>query len=97
MNKPQGIIDIEVADGVFSALAHPARRQILLAVHARGTSKAGEIAQRFKCSWPTISRHLAELVKTGLLKVERNGRERLYSTDAALVRDVLTKWSRYFK
>lgn len=97
MTRPQGTADIEVADSVFSALAHPARRQILLSVHLRGTAKAGEIARRFECSWPTISRHLAELVKSGLLKVERSGRERIYATDDRLVRDVLTKWSRHFK
>ena len=96
MTKPKGIEEVEIADSVFAALAHPARRQILLSVHYRGTCNAGEIASRFECSWPTTSRHLATLVKSGLLDVSRNGRERAYSTNTKLLRSVLTKWAGYF-
>jgi DNA-binding transcriptional ArsR family regulator len=96
MSEPRGIQEIELADRVFSALAHPARRQILLAVHYRGSCNAGDIARRFECSWPTTSRHLATLVKCDLLHVSRHGRERVYSSNAALVHAVLTKWADYF-
>ena len=75
MSKPEGISDVETADDVFSALAHPARRQILLSVHNRGTCTSGDIANRFDCSWPTTSRHLAKLVETELLSVSKIGRE----------------------
>ena len=96
MAKPQGIEDVELADAVFSALAHPVRRQILLSVHYRGTCKAGEIARRFDCSWPTTSRHLATLVKSNLLTVNRQGRERVYSANAELLQGVLRRWAGYF-
>ncbi len=96
MGKPKGIQEIEVADEVFSSLAHPARRQILLSVHYRGECKAGDIAARFECSWPTTSRHLATLVKCDLLKVETVGRQRVYSTNSRLLEDTLTKWAEYF-
>ena len=96
MPKPVGISDVETADDVFSALAHPARRQILLSVHYRGTCKAGDIAHRFDCSWPTTSRHLAKLVETGLLSVSKSGRERVYSANSKLLSDVLRKWAGYF-
>lgn len=95
-NRPRAIREIELADAVFSALAHPARRQILLSVHYRGTCRAGDIARRFECSWPTTSRHLATLVTSGLLKVERSGRERVYSANAALLQRVLAQWAGYF-
>jgi DNA-binding transcriptional ArsR family regulator len=94
--KPKGIREVELADAVFAALAHPARRQILLSVHYRGTCKAGEIARRFECSWPTTSRHLAKLVSSGLLDVETVGRERFYSANAKRVQDILQKWSHHF-
>ena len=97
MAKPKGIKDIEVADEVFGALAHPARRQILLSVHYRGACKAGDIADRFDCSWPTTSRHLATLVKAGLLDVSKSGRERVYSANVEVLRDVLTGWVGYFE
>ena len=91
-----GISDVELADAVFSALAHPTRRQILLSVHYRGTARAGEIAQRFDCSWPTTSRHLATLVKSNLLSVETAGRERIYRTNAPLLRQLLNAWAHHF-
>jgi DNA-binding transcriptional ArsR family regulator len=94
--KPDGLRDVELADAVFGALAHPTRRQILLSVHYRGMARAGEIASRFDCSWPTTSRHLATLVASELLHVEQAGRERIYRANAGLLNDVLGKWAGYF-
>ena len=66
-------------EAVFSALAHPARRQILLTIHFwDGTMRAGDVANRFGHSWPTTTRHLKVLVDAGLLSHERVGRESLY-------------------
>lgn len=96
MPKPQGIADTETADDVFSALAHPARRQILLSVHYRGMCNAGDIAERFECSWPTTSRHLTKLVEAGLLSVSKNGRERVYSANSKVLGNVLRMWAQYF-
>ena len=96
MAEPKAIEDVEIADAIFAALAHPARRQILLSVHYRGTCNAGDIARRFECSWPTTSRHLAALVQSGLLEVSRNGRERIYSANTELLKQVLVKWAGYF-
>ena len=96
MSKSKALKEVEVADSVFAALAHPARRQILLSVHYRGASNAGEIANRVECSWPTTSRHLATLVASGLLDVEVIGRERIYKANARRVQSVLSKWAGYF-
>ncbi len=89
--------ELDQADAVFSALAHPARRQILLSVWYRKGASAGEIARRFDCSWPTTSRHLAKLVAAGLLTSTRVGRERHYSVSDQVVRDVLSRWLGYFE
>lgn len=97
MAKANGIKDVELADAVFAALAHPMRRQILLSVHYRTSCTAGEIAQRFDCSWPTTSRHLATLVAAGLLNVAKVGRERVYTLDAANLRELLCQWAGYFE
>ena len=96
MSKSKALKEVEVADSVFAALAHPARRQILLSVHYRGACNAGEIANRFECSWPTTSRHLATLVASGLLDVDVVGRERIYRANARCVQGVLNKWASYF-
>lgn len=94
---PRGISEVEQADTVFAALAHPARRQILLSVHYRGSARAGEIARRFECSWPTTSRHLAALVDSGLLTVERVGRERIYRANAELLVTLFERWLGYLR
>ena len=66
-------------DAVFAALDSAARRQILLILHFRGDAMtAGEIADRFSCSWPTTSRHLRKLESAQLVEVERAGREWIY-------------------
>jgi DNA-binding transcriptional ArsR family regulator len=71
-------------EAVFGALAHASRRHILLVLHHRGGSMtAGEIADRFACSWPTTTRHLRTLETAGLVRVERKGRERIYRVDRA--------------
>jgi DNA-binding transcriptional ArsR family regulator len=67
----------------MAALAHPARRQILLTIHLRGSASAGDIAARFAHKWPTTTRHLRVLEQAGLIKQLRRGRQRLYSIDKA--------------
>jgi len=80
-------------EAVFAALAHPARRQILMTVHFwGGAMAAGQIAKRFGCAWPTTTRHLRVLETAGLLSQRKVGRTRLYRLERprlALVREWL--------
>ena len=70
---------LEEWEAVFRALAHPARRQILLILHYRGGSmSAGDVAARFSHAWPTTTRHLGVLQKAGLVTRTREGREQRY-------------------
>jgi len=83
---------------IFSALAHEQRRQILLALHLRGGRvKAGDVAARFACSWPTTTRHLKVLEAAGLVSVEHEGRERFYSLDGEALERVVGGWLRHFQ
>lgn len=92
-----GLQELEENEQVFRALAHSSRRQILLVLQIRGgTMRAGELARRFACSWPTTTRHLRVLQDAGLVRVERDGRERLYSLDAKTLQRVLGGWVRHF-
>jgi DNA-binding transcriptional ArsR family regulator len=80
-------------DSVFGALAHASRRHILYVLHYRGGQMtAGEIADRFACSWPTTRHHLRILEKAGLVNVEKRGRERVYVLDAARLSSVAERW-----
>jgi DNA-binding transcriptional ArsR family regulator len=78
---------------IFTALAHPARRRILISLNfAGGEMSAGAIAGLFAHAWPTTTRHLQALEAAGLLRHERRGRTRVYALDKArlaLARDWL--------
>lgn len=88
---------LEALDQVVTALAHPARRQILLTLHFRGGSAtAGEIAGRFKHKWPTTTRHLRVLEVAGLLRQERRGRTRIYSLDQGRLA-LVSEWLAWFQ
>jgi DNA-binding transcriptional ArsR family regulator len=85
-------------DAVFTALAHPVRRRILITVYFNGGSMtAGQIAKTFEHAWPTTTRHLQVLEAAGLLQHKRQGRSRLYRINRRrleLVRDWLAWFSR---
>jgi DNA-binding transcriptional ArsR family regulator len=87
---------LQDVDAIFSALAHPARRQILLTIHFwGGTMRAGDVARRFGHSWPTTTRHLKVLVDAGLLSHERPGRTSLYRLRRSRL-EVAEEWLRWF-
>jgi DNA-binding transcriptional ArsR family regulator len=79
-----------------AAIAHPARRQILLTVHLRGSMTAGDIAGRFGHAWPTTTRHLNALVEAGLLNSRREGRNRIYAVEHARL-GLLREWLAWFE
>jgi DNA-binding transcriptional ArsR family regulator len=88
---------LEEVDAVFSALAHAARRQILLVVQFRGGAMAaGEIAGRFQHSWPTTTRHLRVLESAGLLSYEKRGRTRVYRINQQKLERV-REWLHWFE
>jgi DNA-binding transcriptional ArsR family regulator len=85
-------------EAIFTALAHPVRRRILLTLNFEGGSvTAGAIAAMFEHAWPTTTRHLRVLEAAGLLHHERDGRNRVYRLDRKrleLVRDWLLWFSK---
>jgi DNA-binding transcriptional ArsR family regulator len=90
----QRLADLEA---VFSALAHPARRQILMTVHFwGGEMTAGEIAGRFAHAWPTTTRHLGVLEAAGLLACEKVGRTRRYRVERTRLA-LVTEWLGWFE
>ena len=59
-------------DKIFSALASQPRRKILAYLSATSLT-AGEIAQRFEMSKPSLSKHLSILENAGLITREKKG------------------------
>lgn len=89
--------EILLTETIFGALAHTQRRQILLVLRFRGGAMtAGEIADRFSCSWPTTTRHLRILEDAGLVRVKKRGRERVYHLDRTKLRSTVGKWLKWF-
>ena len=83
-------------EAIFTALAHPVRRRILLTLNFRGGSmSAGEIADLFEHAWPTTTRHLKVLESAGLLQQTREGRSRIYAIDRRRL-DLVREWLEWF-
>ena len=74
----------------FKALSDPTRRRILelLSDHDR---TAGEIADAFDISKPSISHHLSTLKNAGLILDERRGQNIIYSLNMTVFQDMV-KW-----
>jgi DNA-binding transcriptional ArsR family regulator len=65
-------------DKVFEALSSTVRRKILAYLSATSLT-AGEIADRFDISKPSVSKHLSILENAGLIRSERKGQFIHYS------------------
>ncbi len=75
-SRPSPLSDDE-ADELLRALAHPARRRILLLTDGEAIA-AGELAAALGLANATVSEHLKVLRKTGLVTLEREGTWRRY-------------------
>jgi ArsR family transcriptional regulator, arsenate/arsenite/antimonite-responsive transcriptional repressor len=72
----------------LQALADPTRREILRLLSERDLS-AGEIAENFDISLPSVSHHLSTLKNAELVTTERNGQSIVYSVNATVVQEFL--------
>lgn len=67
---------------VFTAIANPARREVLRLLRDEGPHPVARLAQRFDMSRPSLSEHLRLLKDAGLVTERRDGRQRFYSLRA---------------
>ena len=89
--------ELEEFDKVFKALAHPTRRHILVVLRSKGDEMpAGEIVSAFSYRWPTITRHMQLLEKSGLVSVTRSGTQQLYRLNKSRLKDVVGNWIKWF-
>ena len=75
-------------NALFKALNDPTRREILQLLKQSDLT-AGEIADRFSISRPSISHHLEILKQAGLVSSRKDGQYRYYSINTYLVEDLL--------
>lgn len=73
---------------VFDVLGHPTRRRILELLRDRDMT-AGELAEHFDVSKPTLSAHFAKLRDADLVLAIRDGTSIIYSLNLSVVEDAL--------
>ena len=75
---------------VFKALSDPTRREILR-ILSQGERTAGELAEPFDMTKPSMSHHFAVLKEADLIRSRREGQQIYYSLNTTVVEDVLTR------
>jgi len=84
---------------VFTALAHPIRRELLDQLAGGGRS-VKDLAAPFATTRQAISQHLRILLAAGLVVERRQGRERIYELRAQPLAEVeqwLTRYRRFWR
>lgn len=72
----------------LKALADPIRREILNMLK-RGRMSAGEIAEHFSVTAPSISRHLSVLKEADLIRDTREGKYIFYEMNASVLEETI--------
>lgn len=79
----------------YHAISDRTRRHILDMLQKESLT-AGLIAQRFKkISRPAVSKHLAVLRRSKLILMQKQGRERIYTLNAAPLKEISDWVNRY--
>ena len=80
---------------VFHAIAHPARRTILILLRT-GEKRASELAEPFGVSFSAVSQHLKILKEAALVAERREGRNRVYQLHPDQLQEVWA-WADEFR
>ncbi|MEO8362612.1 MAG: autorepressor SdpR family transcription factor [Vicinamibacteria bacterium] len=80
---------------VFKALADPTRRKVLELLQ-RAPMSAGELADHFDVSKPTMSAHFAVLVNADLIEADKSGRTITYRLKMSVLEEALLGFARTF-
>jgi len=80
---------------VFKALSDPTRRRVLELLR-QGPMNAGELAENFQVSKPTMSAHFAVLREAGLIESEKRGKSVVYALQLSVLEDALLGFAQAF-
>jgi DNA-binding transcriptional ArsR family regulator len=73
---------------VFKALADPTRREVLQLLRKKPMT-AGELAEHFDVTKPTMSAHFNVLLSAGLIDAEKHGRSITYRLKMSVLEEAL--------
>jgi ArsR family transcriptional regulator, arsenate/arsenite/antimonite-responsive transcriptional repressor len=88
MHEPGVEVDLDRRSEFFKALGDRNRQKILHLLRG-GELCVSDLLPHFDILQPTVSTHLLLLEETGLLKVRRDGRRRLYSISDVRIYDIM--------
>jgi DNA-binding transcriptional ArsR family regulator len=80
---------------VFKALSDPTRRRVLQLLRER-PMMAGELAEHFTVSKPTMSAHFSVLQEAGLVEAEKSGRTIVYRLKMSVLEEALLGFAQTF-
>jgi DNA-binding transcriptional ArsR family regulator len=80
---------------VFKALSDPTRRQVLQLLKERPMT-AGELAEHFDVTKPTMSAHFAVLAGADLIQAEKQGRTITYRLKMSVLEEALLGFTAAF-
>jgi DNA-binding transcriptional ArsR family regulator len=83
-------------DRVFKALSDANRRKIISLLR-KNDMTAGEIAEQFDISKPSISEHLKILKNAELISSEKNGQFITYFLNSSILDDIITYFMEIIK
>ena len=75
-------------NAVFDALSHPIRREVLEFLKGGGMT-AGELADKFAVSKPTMSGHFAKLKAAGLIRGENRAGHIVYTLNMSTLEEAV--------
>jgi DNA-binding transcriptional ArsR family regulator len=81
---------------VFNAIAEPRRRQILELLARRGPLAVGALVIALGLPQPAVSKHLGVLREVGVVKVIKEGKQRVYNLEAVKLKTV-HEWVKHFE
>jgi len=84
------------SESVFKALADEQRRRLLRMLR-NGELPAGEMARRLGLTPATVSHHLAQLRGAELVRMRREGQQRIYALNTSVVEEVLLLMADLFR
>ena len=77
---------------VFKALSDPTRRHVLQLLR-QGPKSAGELAEHFPVSKPTMSAHFAVLREAGLVQSDKHGKAIIYRLRMSVLEEALMEFT----
>ncbi len=79
-------------DAVFRALADPARRQLLDALHAQNGQTLSELCEGYEMTRQAVTKHLVLLEDANLVVTQKRGREKLHYLNPVPIHDIAERW-----